>query len=201
LGEIEYLRARRSRSAEWVRASSLRFSVFANLVWRIWDGSLVAESVRVQERVRGNESAMGGDYQNTGPPFEYASEEELVGELAGIWSRASRQIHALCSANRIEYYHFLQPNQYVAPSKPMSEAERRIAFVGSARYEAGARDGYPALKRHGVALRGAGVRFTDLTAIFERVEERIYRDGCCHVNRAGNEILARAISDRIAAER
>ena len=42
-----------------------------------------------------------------------------------------------------------------------------------------------------------GVRFHDLTRIFENHPETIYRDTCCHVNQRGNELLGEAIAEAI----
>jgi hypothetical protein len=46
-------------------------------------------------------------------------------------------------------------------------------------------------------LTEAGVVFTDLTRVFAEHSEPIYRDDCCHVTEAGDEIMAMAIVDRI----
>src|SRR5262249_21658117 len=59
--------------------------------------------------------------------------------------------------------------------------------------------GYPYLRAMGASLRRAGVRFEDLTGLFAGESEQIYVDNCCHVNKAGNILLARAIVAAIAA--
>jgi hypothetical protein len=59
--------------------------------------------------------------------------------------------------------------------------------------------GYAALAAELPALRAAGVPFTDLTRVFADVAETVYVDDCCHVNRLGNELLARAIGAAVLA--
>ena len=80
---------------------------------------------------------------------------------------------AICDANGIAYAHFLQPNQRVEGSKPMEPQERKVAIKPS-RYAPGVVGGYPLLRQEGDELRKAGVRFHDLTMIFQDVEEPLY---------------------------
>src|SRR5262249_2775738 len=49
----------------------------------------------------------------------------------------------------------------------------------------------------GAAMRAAGLPFADLTGIFRDHPEPLYVDTCCHLNRAGYELLARRIAATI----
>ena len=40
---------------------------------------------------------------------------------ARTWAESSFQMHAVASAKGIRYFHFLQPNQYIEGTKPMSD--------------------------------------------------------------------------------
>lgn len=60
-------------------------------------------------------------------------------------------------------------------------------------YAPGAILGYPLLIEGGRELQREGVRFLDLTPLFEDVDETIYVDNCCHMNMLGNQIIGRAI--------
>jgi hypothetical protein len=53
---------------------------------------------------------------------------KLYRYLAEAWKNSSIQMNALSDVAGIKYYHFLQPNQYVKDSKPMTEQERKIAI-------------------------------------------------------------------------
>ena len=48
-------------------------------------------------------------------------------------------------------------------------------------------------------MKRLGVRFHDLTRIFEAEKGRIYIDSCCHYNQRGNDMLAAEIANLVAA--
>ncbi|MGH9465191.1 MAG: hypothetical protein ACRD0X_06055, partial [Thermoanaerobaculia bacterium] len=123
-----------------------------------------------------------------------------VEELAAVWRQSSLQMSALARANGARYFHFLQPNQYVAGSKPMAEAERRIALAERSPSQRWVARVYPRLIAGVAELRAADVAAFDLTRIFAAVEEPLYTDNCCHFSDRGYRILGRAMADAIAAE-
>ena len=94
----------------------------------------------------------------------------------------------------MRYYHFLQPNQYVPGSKPLSAAERKTAYQDAHPARPFIEQGYPLLRQAGRRLAGRGVHFHDLSTAFARNGETFYYDSCCHVNRAGAEALAAPIA-------
>jgi hypothetical protein len=103
---------------------------------------------------------------------------------------------ALAADNGAAYLHVLQPNQYLAGSKRLSKDERARAFIDDWRGEL-ITAGYRALQSESAALRERKIAFADLTMLFARHDETLYRDTCCHMNLAGNELLARAIADQV----
>ena len=107
----------------------------------------------------------------------------------------------LCRGSGIRYFHFLQPNQYLAGSKPILEEEKRTAIFKGHPYGEGVERGYPILIRLGERLRGQGVAYHDLTKIFAGHAEPIYIDNCCHYNQAGYDIMAEAIAQAIRNDR
>jgi hypothetical protein len=58
-------------------------------------------------------------------------------------------------------------------------------------------EGYPLLRARADALRVAGVRFFDTTALFENESKEIYRDNCCHLNGYGDRLLANEVARQI----
>lgn len=197
IGAIAHAEARLAGWAERFADSPLRYSVLANLIWLVRDKEL-----------QGEIAAARADYQafvpdrlrfvETGPPRHYADDAEMYRDLVALWSESSLQIHRLAKANEIQYFHFLQPNQYVPGSKPMGGREAALALSDRSPYREGAERGYPLLIRGGRALRDAGVAFGDLTGVFREVEAPVYRDSCCHVNELGDQILAGAIAAFVA---
>jgi len=120
----------------------------------------------------------------------------MLAYLVALWQRSSRLLDGLARANGTRYYHFLQPNQYVPESKPMTTDERATA-VKATRYAGLVHTGYPMLQRAGRELRAEGVRFVDLTGAFAGHVEPIYIDACCHVSPHGNAIVADLVFDAI----
>ena len=124
--------------------------------------------------------------------------------IADIWGRGSRAMAALVADQAAGgapavYVHFLQPNQYVEGSKPLSDEERATAFNIRTEWAGGVRNGYETLRQRGRELRSEGVRTVDLTMLFESRQETLYCDRCCHLNLEGNRILARAVAAHLDA--
>src|SRR5262249_4909407 len=122
---------------------------------------------------------------------------EMFDHLRDVWKNSSLQIHYLCLGNRTKYVHVLQPNQYLAGSKLMTDFEREKMLDKTSSYGKFVAKAYPMLIEEGKRLREQGVDFLDLTMIFAAVQEQIYSDPFCHYNAHGNEILARAVAAAI----
>lgn len=139
------------------------------------------------------------DYLRQGPPVESWSEDEYLEAAVAVWQRSSRTLAALTRDLGVDYLHALQPNQYDAGSKPMARAERVVALADNRTAGRLVAAGYPRLSRAGAELAAGGVNFLDLRLVFQGVEEPLYVDACCHVDRRGSEILARALADELLA--
>jgi len=159
------------------------------------DGELQANEMRLRELM--SEETLAP--QQRGPTFPYAKRDRAIPELVAVWQNSSIQMSALSRGLGIPYFHFLQPNQYVAGSKPFSAWELEYAINTQADYARNAIPGYPLLHEAGRTLTQEGVAFFDLTGIYSEISEPIYRDNCCHVNTEGGAIMARAIGERIVA--
>ncbi len=133
-----------------------------------------------------------------GPERDHAPMEELVDEGARVWERASRQLDAVCRAHGIRYVHVLQPNQYDPGSKPLSDAEREVAYQEESPYKPAVERGYPLLREAGERLVADGVVFRDLSGVFADVEEPLYADVCCHFGAEGNRLLSIGIAQALA---
>jgi hypothetical protein len=183
----------------------LRHSITANLIWRVADVQL-AEAMTAN-RMSANKEApkdSAGRLSNDrraflGPPVEYATRRDLYMDIARNWGKSSVLLHNLMQTQGGLYFHFLQPNQYVAGSKPLGEQERKVAIHPVSPYRRPIEIGYPYLQAMGASLRSAGVWFEDLTPVFAGMDQELYNDNCCHLNNAGNLILARAIAAAIIA--
>jgi hypothetical protein len=193
LAKIESLQSGRRGCAEIALALPVAWSPLAAVTWKIVDRNLAAALVAAEHEHQSAPSDHDS-FATTGPRAEFASDRDLYAACTDLWRRCSTQMARLCEANRIGYLHFLQPNQYVEGSKPLSEDERRHAISEDSPYCKHAREGYPPLRAAGAALARDGVRFHDLTMLFAGVTETVYVDTCCHFNQLGNDMLARAVA-------
>ena len=196
VGRITSLKDRAKYWAELASLPPLRYSPTLQLAWRVHYAatrrSMFAEFARINAR-----KAETHDYLASGPHQAFDSDADLREHCANIWMRSSLLLHQVCAANGIRYVHFLQPNQYIAGSKPMGGEERFIAVAKGHPGQKPVETGFPVLIREGRNLVSRGVSFTDLTTVFADHPEPIYADHCCHVNHRGNELLAQRIAEVI----
>ena len=128
-----------------------------------------------------------------GPRQQTYTRDELRRTAAESWYWGAWLLASLARHHGAEYYHFLQPNQWVPGTKPLTAEE--LAFDAPTAEEV--RSTYPLLAEYGRRLREQDIEFFDLSHIYADNRETLYVDGCCHVNRRGNELLAAAMLRRI----
>jgi hypothetical protein len=194
--EYDYWRVRRAKLAAAYSQPGLRHSVLINLAWRLHDRRVQVEIQTAREALEQAESEEEAPAAMA-PEHRYRDYQQLMTHLVSIWKQSSLQLDRLSRANDIAYFHFLQPNQYVAGSKPMDEVERLHALNPEHPYRRGAVVGYPMLIAEGADLARRGVNFVDLTLLFSETQERLYIDDCCHFSARGFEIAAEAIARAI----
>ncbi len=175
-----------------------QYSMLCNLWWTFRDRSLTKQYQELLHEFRRFRSE-DHEYAQTGPPWYANDGQDVYRCLAGIWTRSSRQLHDLCRGRSVPYIHLLQPDQYVADSKPLTDWERKHAIRQNHPYALGFNKGYPLLREAGRRLRIDGVNFTDLTEMFADTRETMYRDDCCHLNQDGNGILSRTVANLVVA--
>jgi len=197
VGEITYLRLKRSRWAVVFSKVPFRYSITMNFIWKYYDRNLAMAISRNELTLQNYKPEVRSTYASTGPNYRYESESYLFRDLASVWKMSSIQMHKLCSANGIRYFHFLQPNQYVPGSKKMGEKELRQALLENHPYKNWVERGYPYLIKAGKDLVNQGVNFHDLTMIFADKIEPIYSDNIGHYNKTGNDILGIVIGKAI----
>ncbi len=197
-GKIEHYRDLRAHQAVVFSRAPWRYSMTCSLVWRLLDRRALRLADRVEVELRDRDWDHGG-FQAMGPDYDFDSDIRLAEDLVRVWRRCSVLLERLARSNGIEYYHFLQPNQYVEGSKRMGGAEQRVAInPDSGIFEPVSR-GYPLLRESASDLRAAGVTFVDLTPVFSGVDEAVYIDDCCHVNEIGIELVVDRLIETVAA--
>jgi hypothetical protein len=193
-GKIELLRDLRRDTAAAFSRRPWRFSLTSGLLWQLTDRNLTGRIASAEHELlaRGPQDSSA---QAKGPPYDAPSKQAVARDLAQVWARSSLQLHSLATGSGIEYYHFLQPNQYDVVGKRLTTHELRQAYDSESPFRAPVVNGYPQLRREAEGLLAAGVAFTDLGDIFNSVPGDIYIDTCCHVNARGAAVMV----DRIVA--
>ncbi|MHC4945740.1 MAG: hypothetical protein ACYTG7_22240 [Planctomycetota bacterium] len=191
-GKVIFTRDLRARWAKLFQDWMPSFSITFQLAWKLGDRFLESYTDRAVTAIK-KYKIKGAGFQVTGPGADDYSEENIWKELAQLWMRCSVQMEKICRENGIRYFHFLQPNQYVPGSKPMSEEEKKIAIIDYQPWKVGIEKGYPEMLALADELRAQGVNFHDMTMVFSDVEEILYIDNACHFNARGNEIFASRI--------
>ena len=123
--------------------------------------------------------------------------DEIYTQLADHWAKSSLIMRDVVEQSGGFYFHFLQPNQYVQGSKPMTQAEKSVALAKDITYKKHVSKGYPALLAASQVLKDNSVWFEDLSEIFAKTETPLYVDTCCHLSEQGNRMLAEKISETI----
>lgn len=136
-------------------------------------------------------------FDESGPLVEYGNIPEMHAAAADLWFKCSLLINSLAKDNGFQYYHFLQPDQYLEGSKKLTREEQRIAYNDKHIYKQSVVIGYPMLIARGKTLLKNHVNFFDATMIFADVAETVYCDDCCHFNKRGNQIIADYIIQEI----
>ena len=143
----------------------------------------------------------GLGFQATGPFVRYANEAALLAASIEIWKTSSLQMHALAEASGAQYFHFLQPNQWVPNAKPFSGIERsQLRVKGRFAPRDVVPRAYPLLRRAGAQLRLRGIAFRSLDRVFQRERRTVYRDTCCHFNQLGIDAIAESIAEAITSK-
>ena len=133
-----------------------------------------------------------------GPTIPFHNTAQVHQEAVRVWYRSSALLSRLAAAAGADYYHFLQPNQYIPDSKSLSDLERQELLKPALAAQSNFLETYPRLVQFGQELQQRGVNYFDLTPIFNDHPETLYRDVCCHLNPRGNELLAAAMVQRMA---
>jgi hypothetical protein len=194
VGRIAVLEELRRGAADFFSHAPWRWSRTAGLVWSLADRRLAARVAAAEQAVLA--APRGRDAQAQGPRLEDGADDGS--RVALVWQRSSLQMARLCAGLGIAYFHFLQPNQYVPDSKPLGDAERRLAFREDSPMREPVSEGYALLREAGAELAAEGVAFQDLSGVFREVEEPVYADDCCHLNARGNRLLGAAVGRAIA---
>jgi hypothetical protein len=198
IGQIQFLDTVSQRWAAVFSRAPFRYSVTMNVIWLSGEKLLYNRALALRARLPAL-APKSAEFASVGPPSSFKDQAEMYESLGKMWAESSFQMHTLAAARGAKYFHFLQPNQYVRGTKPMTAEERRVAIREDHPYGRSVESGYPVLQRLGADLVKRGVNFVDLTKVFSDKRDVLYRDNCCHVNFEGDAIVGAAIGRATAA--
>jgi hypothetical protein len=198
IGEVRYVRDLKEETLEALPSSFFRGSAVFGLM-KVQQFKLFNRSIdRTIDRLLKLQQEDVKKFEETGPFFAYKDIQQLYDDAAAVWERSSVLLDQLARENNMEYYHFLQPNQYVKGSKVLTAEESRTAYLERYNTSQSAIIGYPILIKQGRKLLEKNIKFFDATMVFAKTKETVYVDTCCHYNEHGKEVLAAYIMDKIA---
>lgn len=121
------------------------------------------------------------------PNFLEEKQKYLL-HTVNVWKQSSNKIYDFSLDKAIPYLHFVQPNQYLKDSKPLSDVEE-ANFVNYAIYGDPISMYYENLK---VSELQTLTKY-DHRYIFNRESRTVYSDKCCHFNQLGMDIITDSI--------
>lgn len=193
--DLQSLRRRLARIDEWYKDSNTRYSVYAGFAHRMQKIFVQEEMRKINVSLKKHRST---ELEKTGPKKKYGSTEAVASAVVDNWYTSSLMMSVLAQRIGAEYYHFLQPNQYLDNSKVFTPEELNSAFERDHIRNEYIDLIYPQMRSRSTKFWSNSVRFHDLTQVFLNVEQTVYRDVCCHLNELGKELLARSIVGKMA---
>ncbi|MDZ7742326.1 MAG: hypothetical protein U5Q03_11385 [Bacteroidota bacterium] len=191
LGEQAMARHEKDQLTVLFVESPLKYSNLAMLFWKVLDNNKINKINSTERELDKLISEQSLDYQSTGPACAFADTNDYFRHEVKLWAEASALLYELSRSGKFNYFHFLQPNQYVPASKRLTKKELEIAYIeGASDYKTAVKIGYPMLQKKGMELIREGIAFKDLSMMFREVSETVYNDKCCHFNEHGYEMIA-----------
>ena len=195
-GQIRAARDQLSRLQQAAPASPFRYAALYGILHRYQLQQAETRILQLNYALANQNSARS--LEQHGPYASFQDAAQVHQEAIRVWYRSSALLSRLAAAGGADYYHFLQPSQYIPDSKPLSDLERRAFLLPDIAATVNFPQTYPRFVQFGKELQQQGINYFDLTQIFTTHPETLYRDGCCHLNRRGYELLAAAIVQRLA---
>jgi len=125
IGKQAVAKDKRSKYKRSFANSALNFSNFALFVWKVMDQNFQNRVFKLEAKFRDIITASPTDYQSTGIYTNITDTISFFEEQAEFWANCSQQIGYISKEAGFDYYHFLQPNQYVKGSKEFTKEEMK----------------------------------------------------------------------------
>ena len=195
VGRIALLRAEQDARQQAAVTHPLRHTAVYGIIHRYREQRTERRISQLNHDLAATQSAYS--LEEHGPRPALRSEDELREQDARVWYRSSLLLGELAELAGAEYYHFLQPNQYIPGAKPLTDQELACCWQPDSWAGRAYPAVHPQLAQLGAKLRQGSIHFFDLTLIFKDNRETLYRDDCCHLTPRGKELLAAAMVERM----
>ncbi len=192
IGYITYCRQQRQELA--IHFKPWCWSPIALLTWNFRNSLVEQRTLQGQKELHAVDD-LRHRFCSSGPSETFGSDEEMYARLARLWADSSLQMHRVCDSNGIEYHHFLQPS----PHYPVATDSDHPDEVAVDSIAVKVRQGYPMLQVHGKHLQELGVRFSDMTDVFDSFDGHAFIDAI-HFNKLANDHFAARIGAGIVAD-
>jgi hypothetical protein len=197
IGKVRYLRDLKQKNLEALTSSLFKGSAVFGLIKMQQFKRINWDIDHTNHQLLKLQQGEVKKFEETGPFVVYKDMQKLYEDAAAVWVRSSVLLDQLARENSMEYYHFLQPNQYVKGSKVLTAEEKRLGYSEKPAMSQSALIGYPILIKEGRKLLKRNINFFDATMAFAKEKETVYIDVCCHFNQRGKEVLAAYMMDKI----
>ena len=118
-------------------------------------------------------------------------------KMVATWSESSLMMRQLSAKRKIQYFHFIQPNQYYLTKRVFTEEEKGLYISPNSPYSDSVKRGYPLLLSKSEELKKLNLNIFSATNVLDDAKETVYKDACCHYNEKGDELLGNYISNSI----
>ncbi len=163
----------------------------SRIIQKLW----TIYNARLEEEIRWAHTFFRGSWDTKAPFYkrgEY-SEKETITKAVEVWEQFTIKQNKLLLSENVSHFHFIQPNQHIQDTKPLSSEEKAKYFDHSLASKLNV--GYAKLLARLPAIKNkSGTTVYDLTQIFVNTKETVYNDACCHFNEKGNQMLEDGIA-------
>ena len=123
------------------------------------------------------------------------SEQQAINQARRVWITSSQLSYAVATSGKAAYLEYIQPNQYVPNSKPLTTREIAIAHspANEQPYRLPIENFYSNIKKSDFGIPEQSI--ADGRMIFREDNRSLYNDDCCHLNGTGMTLLANDIAD------
>jgi hypothetical protein len=197
VGQLSIIDEREKKATKFFLLPGLRQSMLCHLIWKAYINRLDASKSRLRSQLEKGFRADVGYEKLIPSTYEGRDRVEIYIEKYSLYIRMA---HAASLSTGVPVFFFLQPNQYLKGSKPLSKKELKESITDeNVSQEIGTY--YPQLRTIYEELADDGFNTIDLTQAFAHEERDLYIDDCCHVNSLGATIIGAALAAEIAQRR